>query len=76
MSDAMLHAVLQMPPALWQDTELDRRQRHARYVEASRRIEAQQAELDRCAAALTVLSERMAQMTDELTDNGKKNGGW
>ena len=70
----MLHAVLKMPPELWQDTDLDRRQRHARYVEASRRIEAQQAELDRCAAALTVLYERMGQMVDTLASS--KNGGW
>ena len=39
MSDTMLHGVLCMPPELWQDTELDKRQRYSRYLAASRRIE-------------------------------------
>ena len=38
MSDDMLHAVLNMPIDRWRDTPIDRCQRHARYVEASRRI--------------------------------------
>lgn len=39
MSDVMLHGVLNMPPELWGDSELDRRQRYSRYMQASRRIE-------------------------------------
>jgi wobble nucleotide-excising tRNase len=35
----MLHAVLCLPPELWLDSELDKIQRYARYLEASRRIE-------------------------------------
>ncbi len=38
MSDLMLHGVLNMPPEIWGDDELDKIQRHARYVEASDRI--------------------------------------
>ena len=39
MSGTMLHGVLNMPPELWSDTELDKMQRYSRYMEASRRIE-------------------------------------
>lgn len=38
MSDTMLHGVLNMPPDLWNDSELDKMQRHARYKQASERI--------------------------------------
>jgi len=38
MSDVMLHGVLNMPPELWRDSPIDIAQRHARYVEASKRI--------------------------------------
>ncbi len=39
MSDVMLFGVLRMPPELWQDSEIDKRQRYARYVEAADRID-------------------------------------
>lgn len=39
MSDVMLHGVLNMPPELWKDSELDKMQRYSRYRQASRRIE-------------------------------------
>lgn len=38
MSDIMLHGVLCMPPGLWQDTDLDKRQRYDKYLEASNLI--------------------------------------
>lgn len=38
MSDLILHAVLEMPPALWRDDPLDVAQRHGRYLQASERI--------------------------------------
>ena len=47
MSDIMLHGVLCMPQELWQDTELDKRQRYSRYVAASRRIEDDEREIER-----------------------------
>jgi len=50
MSDTMLHAVLQMPPEIWSDTELDKMQRHSRYMQASKRIEEDGKELDRLQA--------------------------
>lgn len=34
----MLHAVLNMPPALWEDSNIDKVQRYGRYMEASNRI--------------------------------------
>lgn len=39
MSDTMLLGVLRMPIQLWQDSELDKLQRHSRYIEAADRIE-------------------------------------
>lgn len=50
MSDTMLHGVLCMPPELWQDTELDKRQRYSRYLAASRRIEDDEREIERLRA--------------------------
>lgn len=38
MGSTMLHGVLNMPPDLWDDTPLDQSQRHARYIQASKRI--------------------------------------
>jgi len=39
MSDANLHGVLNMPPELWNDSEIDKLQRYHRYMEESRRVE-------------------------------------
>jgi predicted RNA-binding Zn-ribbon protein involved in translation (DUF1610 family) len=39
MSEQMLHAVLEMPPELWDGGEIDVLQRHGRYKEASTLIE-------------------------------------
>ena len=39
MNDVMLHGVLNMPPEIWDGSEIDRAQRYNRYLEASRRIE-------------------------------------
>lgn len=39
MSDTMLHGVLNIPPELWNDSEIDKLQRYGRYMEASRKIE-------------------------------------
>jgi small-conductance mechanosensitive channel len=38
MSDAMLHGILQMPPELWSNDQIDILQRHGRYLEAFKRI--------------------------------------
>lgn len=45
MSDVMLHGVLNMPPELWGDGEIDKIQRHDRYKEASQRIKALELDL-------------------------------
>ena len=45
MSDLMLFAVLRMPPELWTGEAIDVRQRHARYIDAADRIEAQQSKI-------------------------------
>lgn len=47
MSDTMLHAVLCIPPELWDDGEVDKIQRYSRYLEASRRIEDDEREISR-----------------------------
>ena len=47
MGDAIFFGVLRMPPELWRDDELDKRQRHARYVQAADEIEALRAECER-----------------------------
>ena len=60
MSDVNLHGVLNMPPELWQDNDLDKMQRYSRYLEASRRIEDQErelTELKRKAAAFDLIEE-------------------
>ena len=49
MSDTMLHGVLNMPPEIWPDDEIDKLQRYGRYMEASRRIE----DLNRALIAIT-----------------------
>jgi len=49
MSDLMIHGVLNMPPEIWNDSELDKMQRHSAYREASRKIE----DLNRALIALT-----------------------
>lgn len=46
MSEVMLHGVLNMPSDLWNDNdELDKMQRHSRYVEASELIRSQEEEI-------------------------------
>ena len=35
MGDTNLHGVLRMPPDCWDDSELDKTQRHSRYIQAS-----------------------------------------
>ena len=58
MSDVMLHGVLNMPIELWKDDcELDKLQRHSRYVEASNKILELQAERDALKDKLEKISE-------------------
>lgn len=64
MSDTMLHGVLCMPPELWQDTVIDKRQRYSRYLAASRRIEDDEREIERLRAALTALDVRLKECAD------------
>lgn len=45
MSRVMLHGVLDMPISLWGNDPVSKIQRHGRYVEASRIIAAQDAEI-------------------------------
>jgi len=61
MSDVMLHGVLNMPPELWDNSEVDKLQRYSRYMQASRRIE----DLD------TLLNPR--QWTKEMRDAWHSN---
>lgn len=65
MSDVMLHGVLNMPPEMWQDSDLDNAQRFSRYQAASRRILDDEREIARLRAEVealrgAVLAEREA----------------
>jgi len=64
MSDVMLHGVLCMPPELWQDTEMDKRQRYSRYLQASRRIEDDEREIDRLRAAIQQTLDENGHLAD------------
>jgi hypothetical protein len=83
MSDVMLHAVLCMPPELWDNSALDRLQRHSRYLEASNRIETQADRIKELEAEVARLSreveERRAHMRRGMREgvmrNTKATGG-
>jgi predicted nuclease with TOPRIM domain len=62
MSDVMLHAVLNMPIDLWDDSPLDKGQRHSRYIEASQRIE----QLEKEKIALFEYTGRLEKENAEL----------
>ena len=62
MSDVMLHGVLNIPPELWIDSDIDKMQRYYRYMEASRRIE----DLER---ALQILVNSNNNWTLSISDN-------
>lgn len=64
MSDIMLHAVLRMPPELWQDSELDKQQRYQRYLQASVRIEDDAREIERLRAAIQKTLEENGHLAD------------
>ena len=55
MSNLMLLVVLRMPPELWTGEAIDVTQRHARYIDAADRIEAQQSKI------ATLTEQAMAQ---------------
>lgn len=57
MGDVMLHGVLRMPPDLWRDDPIDVAQRHSRYIEASDRIYALEAENARLRALAPASAE-------------------
>lgn len=46
MSDTMLLGVLRLPIEGWRDSEIDKMQRHARYLDAADRIESDRAKLE------------------------------
>lgn len=61
MSDVMLHGVLNMPVELWSDCELDKAQRHSRYVQASK-------EIKRLSKCLEAANEKIEKLEDEVLD--------
>lgn len=65
MSDMMLHGVLCMPPELWADSDIDRYQRYQRYLQASRRIEDDEAEILRLRGELKEAHRILGCCTDE-----------
>lgn len=66
MSDVMLHGVLNMPPEMWQDSDLDNAQRFSRYQAASRRILDDEREIARLRAEVEALREDAAKCRAEL----------
>ncbi|EHD1698081.1 hypothetical protein JR728_003710 [Vibrio vulnificus] len=60
MSRKMLHGVLRMPVDCWSDCPLDKRQRHARYYQASEVIEGQDAAIKELEEQRKVLQNLLA----------------
>lgn len=67
MSDTMLHGVLNMPPEIWRDDEIDKMQRYSRYRQASRRIEDDEREIDSLRSALRLVMACAGDI-DKATD--------
>jgi hypothetical protein len=75
MSDTMLHAVLNMPPDLWQDGPIDRAQRHARCVEASVRIvelERERDDAQECLREAIEMGKEMYAVSQGMTPSGRR----
>ena len=64
MGDVMLHGVLNMPPELWSNTNIDKLQRYNVYMAASRRIEDLDRKLDMAIDLLDI--EERAQLLIKL----------
>lgn len=64
MSDVMLHGVLNIPPDLWRDDEIDKQQRYSRYLEASKKLYKYEAALEQitkdCTARKAVMIAKKA----------------
>ena len=78
MSDLMLLEVLRMPPELWTGEAIDVTQRHARYIDAADRIEAQQSKIATLTEQVRAQEDRLSdldtklnQAIDFLDDNGR-----
>ncbi len=54
----MLHGVLNMPPELWRDDEPDKMQRYDRYMQASRKIEDQENQIDKLNKVVSELHKK------------------
>jgi hypothetical protein len=46
VSDVMLHGILNMPPGIWDNSDIHKAQRHDAYKQASKRIENLEAKID------------------------------
>lgn len=46
MSDVMLHGILNMPPGIWDNSDIHKAQRHDAYKQASKRIKELEKERD------------------------------
>ncbi len=55
MSNTMLHGVLNMPVEIWSNGDFDNMQRQSRYIEASKLILEQEAEIEK----LKMIIERL-----------------
>ena len=62
----MLHGVLNMPPELWDNSEIDKMQRCSRYMQASRRIEDLNIALTALASAYSDWAMSVSDSDEEL----------
>ncbi len=69
MSNIMLHGVLNMPIDVWSNDALDMMQRQSRYVEASKLILDQEAEIEK----LKMIIERVEANNGKSTYKGAEN---
>jgi len=65
MSEVMLHGILNMPIDIWSDDILDKRQRHSRYVEASKLIREQEGEINQLRQKLEAAEAECARLKEE-----------
>ena len=70
MSSVMLHGILNMPPEIWGNSEIEKMQRYSTYKSASRRIE----DLERALSELLndCINFDGGKLTDSILENASK----
>ncbi len=73
MPRALLHAVLNMPPRIWGNTQPDLNGRHARYKEASQLILSQSSRIEELEDEVLSLNNELHK-AKEIAKNREKSG--